>query len=215
MNSSEYILGVAVIGAIVFLLVQNREFFKSRPVIKGVMGIALAAYCFSGGHDAIVFMSIGFILSALGDFNLDFPEDKYFIRGLISFFLAHVAFLIYLWPHATWSVPICVLIGVFTLGFFIWLKPSLDKELLVPVAAYSLVIGLMGSAAMTTSLSSPLIPFGAALFIASDVVLSVEKFKFKFPMDKTINWVLYAGGQIALATGVTILVPNGHGPALL
>jgi len=40
------------------------------------------------------------------------------------------------------------------------------------------------------------------MFIASDVVLSIERFKFKFKFDKQINWTLYAGGQILLAIGV-------------
>ena len=62
----------------------------------------------------------------------------------------------------------------------------------VPVAAYSVVITIMGIAAFTTSLPSLLAPLGAALFIASDVVLSVEKFKTKFWRAKTINWLLYA-----------------------
>jgi uncharacterized membrane protein YhhN len=201
MNSGEYILGIAVIGAIAFLVVQNKTFFKARPLIKMVMGIALAVYCFSTGNAVLAIMGAGFILSAFGDFVLDFPEDRYFLPGLIAFFTAHIAFLIFLWPYASWSVPICALVGAFTLGFFVWLKPSLDKELVVPVAAYSLIIGLMGSAAMTTNLASPLIPLGAALFIASDVVLSVEKFKTKFRLDRTINWILYASGQIVLAIG--------------
>ncbi|MCF6221967.1 MAG: lysoplasmalogenase, partial [Robiginitomaculum sp.] len=59
----------------------------------------------------------------------------------------------------------------------------------------------MGIAALTTALSL-LVPIGALLFIASDVVLAVERFKFKFPLDKKINWALYASGQIVLAIGV-------------
>lgn len=172
-----------------------------------IMGVALAAYCSYQGQIMLAFMAGGFILSSLGDFFLDFPEDKYFISGLIAFFAAHVAFLIYLWPHASWSLLVCAVIGLFTLVYFLWLRPCLDKELVVPVAAYSIIIGLMGIAAVSTSLSSVLVPIGAVLFIASDVVLSVEKFKTKFPMDKTINWILYASGQIALAIGVVSSIP--------
>ena len=202
MFSSEIFLVIACIGAIAFLLVQNREFFASRPVIKMLMGVALSTYCLTSGHAALGFMGAGFLASSLGDYLLDFPDDKYFLPGLIAFFIAHIAFLIYLWPFASWSVPVCIVIAIFTLGFYIWLKPSFEKGLALPVAAYSAVIALMGMAAVTTSLPSVLIPIGAALFIASDVVLSVEKFKTKFKFDKTINWVLYAGGQIALAIGV-------------
>jgi len=201
MFSSEIFLAIACIGAITFLVVQNREFFTSRPVIKMLMGVALSTYCLTAGHASLGFMGAGFLASALGDYLLDFPDDKYFMSGLIAFFVAHLAFLAYLWPYASWSVPLCVAIAIFTLVFYVWLQPYLEKGLTIPVAAYSLVIALMGMAAITTSLPSILIPIGAALFIASDVVLSVEKFKTKFKFDKTINWILYASGQIALAVG--------------
>ena len=91
---------------------------------------------------------------------------------------------------------------VLTIGFFLWLKPALPVDMKIPVAAYSGVITLMGITALTTTLPSLLVPLGAILFIASDVVLAVERFKFKFPLDKQINWTLYAGGQILLAVGV-------------
>lgn len=207
MQTGSIILAIAILGAIVFLTVQGKTFFKARPFIKAVMAVALAVLCLAKAPAVLVFMAVGFALSALGDLFLDFPDGKYFLPGLISFFAAHVAYLVYLWPHATWSILICALVGIFTLGFIIWLKPSVDKELVIPVAAYSIVIALMGMAAATTTLSSVLIPIGALLFIASDVVLATEKFKFKFPMDKTINWILYAGGQIALAIGVMSSLP--------
>jgi len=202
MVASNYILGIAVFGAIAFLLVQNRDFFKTRPIIKTVMGVALGVYCIAFGTGPLVAMGFGFIFSAVGDAVLDVPGDKYFVPGLCAFFTAHVIFFGVLQPHASWSLPVCILVGLFTLGFFMWLKPSLEKKLVVPVAAYAVVIALMGMAALTTTLGSVWIPLGAALFIASDVVLAVERFKFKFTMDKTINWILYASGQIALAIGV-------------
>ncbi|RZV39714.1 MAG: lysoplasmalogenase [Acidimicrobiales bacterium] len=202
MFSSQYILAIAVIGAILFLAVQGKKFFSLRPLIKMIMGVALAIYCFSAGNTLLSIMGAGFIASSLGDFFLDLPEDNYFIPGLVSFFGAHVAFLIVLWSFASWSLPICATIALITIGFFFWLKPALDKELVAPVAAYSVIIGLMCAAALTTNLSSLLVPLGALSFLASDIVLAIEKFKTKFPMDKTINWILYASGQIALAIGV-------------
>ncbi len=156
-------------------------------------------------------MAAGFIASALGDFLLDLPEDKGFLSGLIAFFAAHVAFLIYLWPYAEFmgapfGMLICAGLPIANLMFYFWLRPSLPSDMKIPVAAYSVVITIMGVAAFTTSLPSLLVPLGAALFIASDVVLSVEKFKTKFWRAKTINWLLYASGQILLAMGVVGVV---------
>ena len=171
------------------------------------MGAALALYCLIVPSAPILFMAAGFGASALGDFLLDLPEDKGFLPGLIAFFAAHVAFLIYLWPYAEFmSAPfgmlICTGLPIANIVFYLWLRPSLPKDMTIPVAVYSTVITIMGIAALTTSLPSLLVPLGAALFIASDVVLSVEKFKTKFWRAKTINGLLYASGQILLAVGV-------------
>lgn len=177
------------------------------------MCVALALYCVLVPSKALPIMAAGFALSALGDFLLDLPDNKGFTLGLFAFFSAHIAFVVYLWPMMvpfsafTMVEYFIVLITIISSAiFYIWLRPSLDKDLIIPVALYSTVIALMGITAFTTTAHSMLIPLGALLFIASDVVLSIEKFKFKFPWDKEINWALYAGGQILLAIGVVSVI---------
>ena len=200
----------AVAGALIFLYFQRREFFNVRPIIKASMGIFLALACLLAAPKILIFMAIGFALSALGDYFLDLPDDNFFIPGLISFFAAHLAYLAYLAPYAFEGymgpfLPAFTLFAVFSLGFYLWLRPGLDKSLRLPVASYSGVIALMGMAATTSYLPYLMIPIGALLFIASDVVLAIEKFKFSFPHAKTLNWVLYASGQIILAVGAIVI----------
>jgi len=177
------------------------------------MGIMLALYCVYISSLPLYIMAAGFAFSALGDFFLDIPDDKGFLLGLAAFFAAHIAFLAYLWPHmAPLSQLNPAMLGglglLFSVNtwFYLWLRPSLDKPLHVPVAAYSTIIAFMGMAAIGTTLPSYLVPLGALLFIASDVVLAIEKFKTKFPYAKTLNWLLYASGQIILAIGVVSTV---------
>lgn len=109
MELSPILLGIAILGAITFLPLQGKPFFKPRPLIKAIMAIALALYCLDNDANALIFMAFGFALSALGDFFLDYPQDKYFLPGLISFFVAHVAFLIYLWPYGPCNKAINIL----------------------------------------------------------------------------------------------------------
>ncbi len=170
------------------------------------MAILLALYCLIAPNVPLVFMATGFAFSALGDYFLDLPNDK-FIPGLLAFFAAHIAFLIYLWPHAGFIIApngllLCTGLALVNIAFFLWLRPSLDKDLKLPVAAYSAVIAIMGMAAFTTDLLSIFIPIGAGLFIASDVVLALERFKYPNAAAKQLNWILYAVGQILLAVGV-------------
>lgn len=209
-----YWLWVAIFGALIFPLIrwQNTKADKHtslRPIIKAIMGICLGIYCIVAPSAPVTIMAIGFLLSALGDFCLDIPEDKAFTPGLFAFFAAHIAFVVHLWPmmmpfSAFTGIEYAIVLAtiVFNLAFFLWIRPSLTKDLVIPVAMYSTIIALMGITAFTTTAPSMLIPLGAAMFIASDVVLSIEKFKFKLFMGKEINWALYAGGQILLAIGV-------------
>jgi len=200
---------LAIIFAAVFLVLRWLPFFRIRPFVKAAMAFMLAIYCLTA-EPLLGVMAAGFGLSALGDYFLDLRGEKYFLPGLITFFAAHVAFAAYLFGYmvplsmftpAQWGIS-AVLI-VLTISFYLWLKSALPGDMKIPVAAYSAVITIMGITALNTTLASMLVPVGAVLFIASDVVLAVEKFKFKFPLDKKINWMLYASGQIVLAVGVT------------
>jgi uncharacterized membrane protein YhhN len=208
------------------MFLRDRAYFPARPYIKAAMCVFLSLYCLSTPTlpdlgpplqvSALVLMAIGFSFSALGDYFLDTPKEKHFLTGLLAFFIAHVAFAVYLWPHMVplseftiteWGLTLGLI--SLTLWFFIWLRPSLDKNLTLPVAAYCLVITIMGVAALTTTLRSLWVPVGAILFIASDVVLSIDKFKANISFPAKIkaghlNWFLYASGQILLAYGVVL-----------
>ena len=206
---SYYLLWLAIFFAWVFLGLRWQPYFAARPFVKSAMAIFLALFCLSTPEAILAIMSIGFALSAIGDFFLDLRNDKYFIHGLIAFFLAHVAFVVYLFAHMPpfvsftsfeWSLVIGL--PVIAIGFYLWIYSSLPKDMKIPVAAYSTIITLMGIAALTSQLPSLLLPVGAVLFIASDAILAVERFKFKIPMGDKLNWLFYASGQILLAVGV-------------
>ncbi len=199
---------IALIAANLFFILRFLPRFSLRPFLKAAMAAALAAMCFLT-ETPLLWMGVGFCLSALGDFFLDLEGKTWFLPGLFAFFAAHLAFIAYLAPHMLpfanfsgleWAISGGLIVA--TLAFFIWLKPSLPKNLVLPVALYSLVIVAMGGVAMTTTLESILIPIGALLFILSDMVLAIDKFKTShLAMGKQINWALYAAGQIMLALG--------------
>ncbi|PHR60395.1 MAG: hypothetical protein COA43_06675 [Robiginitomaculum sp.] len=206
-------LYAALFGAIIFPLMRLRGYYAIRPFIKTIMAVMLAAYCFITPNTPLYIMALGFILSALGDFFIDIPDDKGFTPGLFAFFAAHVAFIVHLWPimisladFTSTNYIICAAVIISSLAYYLWTRPSLDKDLVIPTALYTIVIGMMGVTAFNTTAISPLVPLGAFLFMASDVVLSIEKFKHKFWAAKEINWVLYAGGQFLLAIGTVASV---------
>lgn len=202
-------LWAAILGALIFPVMRLRGYWPVRPFIKAIMGVGLAGYCLSTPSAPIFTMALGFALSALGDFFLDLRDDKGFMAGLVAFFAAHVAYIAFLWSHLpmlsefqfTQVFATIAVFGVCVL-FYLWLRPSLDNELKIPVALYSCIIAAMALTAFITTATSSLIPIGAALFVASDLVLAIEKFKFPLPRGSELNWTLYASGQILLAIGV-------------
>ena len=210
--TNSWILILSILSAALFLMVRGTSRFAARPLLKAVMAALLALYCWQANPALLWPMAIGFALSALGDWFLDLPNDR-FMQGLISFFIAHIAFLVFLAPH---SLPLSaltasdILLGagviISTFVFYVWLRPSLDAGLRFPVATYTFIIALMGAAAVTTNLPSILVPIGAILFILSDLVLSIERFKTGFSGAKHLNWFLYASGQVLLAIGAVASV---------
>ncbi len=212
----EYIDAIALLAALLFanlfFIARLFGYFTARPIIKAGMAISLAIMCFTTKNPIYLFAS-GLLLSALGDWFLDLRDKKWFLAGLIAFLLAHIAYILFLLPNmqslsdfglTNWGVIFGII--VITAGFFIWLKPALPKQYILPVLFYSIIIAIMGIAAFNTRLPSNLIPIGAGLFILSDMVLAVDKFKHEFAYGKALNWALYAGGQILLALGVVLSV---------
>jgi len=208
---------ISLIGAVVFLVLQPRPFFKARPVIKAVMATALAAYCLAVPQPPLWIMAAGFMLSALGDFLLDWPDDKYFLPGLIAFLCAHLAFIIALAPYvmpvsdlAAWQYAAsAALIGI-SIIFYGRLYKALPAPLRLPVLVYTGVIALMGLVTLNTALSAAgVIITGAILFILSDMILATARFIKPFKGHMHLNWLTYSLGQILLAIGVVYALKCG------
>jgi uncharacterized membrane protein YhhN len=150
----------------------------------------------------------GLVCSLAGDVFLMLPADK-FIQGLISFLVAHLCYIAaFVWMGA--RVPAHVWAGLpllFYGGLMLWLLwPSLGK-MKAPVIVYMLVILLMGWTALssyfeTKQSGSVLAAFGAFLFIASDSLLAVNRFRVKFRLAQLLILATYFTAQwlIALST---------------
>lgn len=162
------------------------------------------------------YFALGIFLSLLGDLLLIEP-DRFFLHGLAAFFLAHLAYIIGfnlppMPPSAlTFGLAIFVALTVFPLirRILLALRASAQRALRAPVQAYATVITLMLLSALLTifrvdwvSRAALLAASGAALFVASDVVLAWNKFVQPLARGRIINILLYHLGQILLALGV-------------
>ena len=150
----------------------------------------------------LVFSAIGITFSFLGDVLFATPGDFGFLLGLGAFFLAHLAYLLlFTRPMRERRIP------WFAAGYALWwlvlvlfMRPYVDA-LLIPVAAYGLVLGASAAVALGAGRVAAI---GALAFLCSDTLLAFKLFvpgADFYPMDFIIM-SLYLVGQGLIAFAV-------------
>ncbi len=173
--------GISALMAIVADWNERRHFtFYVLKPLTTLFIIGLAATVPEGNARALMLLAL--VLSLAGDICLMFEGQGWFIGGLSSFLLAHLAFIPALLHGVDspslplWSVGLVV----WGLGFFAWLLPK-TGQLKPAVLVYGTVLLALALAAIarwnvapTESARFALI--GALLFVVSDSSLSIRKF---------------------------------------
>ena len=146
-------------------------------------------------------MVIGLVLSLAGDVFLLF--EKYFIPGLVSFLLGHVAYVVALQAadqHLGWAAAglavVLVSIAVVARRFVTKLASGEGRELVGPVIAYVIVISSMVVSAFGTASLTAVA--GAVLFYVSDATLAWNKFLNQLRFGSIAVMVTYHLGQMGL-----------------
>jgi uncharacterized membrane protein YhhN len=157
--------------------------FVFKPLTTILLLImALATGATQSSYGSLVVVAI--LFSLLGDILLMLPRDR-FLQGLLSFLVAHVVLILAFtleWSGVTWGlVPV---VAVAALGMFTALAPHLGR-MKIPVTVYIAVIGTMvwvGCERLlgTGSFSGILAGVGAILFMFSDSVLGLNRFRASF-----------------------------------
>jgi uncharacterized membrane protein YhhN len=173
----------------------------------------------SRSYQCAVLVALG--LSLVGDVCLMFEGRRWFVIGMISFLLAHLSFIhaftrdvptieVSWWCRAlpaivltAWSY-VALALGALLQGF-LWRRTG---GLRIPVFVYGLVLILMfltaASRYATLGGHAPLLALvGAALFLASDSLLSFRQFVRSYPGASALVLSTYwsAIWLIALSVG--------------
>ena len=162
-------------------------------------------------------VGVGLVFGSLGDLLLDFA-DVYpltFLLGLASFLVGHVFYcLAFAWYHGQHSsskkrlhinpLVIAVFVAVpATLLKILW--PHLPSDMVVPVVIYGVTLALMGflSVARNPALVSKrnylFGVVGSVVFILSDSILAINKFRSELPYGKLAVMLTYYSAQILMA----------------
>ena len=150
----------------------------------------------------------GLVISTAGDVFLMLPSDQ-FVAGLVAFLLAHLfyigAFLSEISTLTWWLLIPFVIYGIVIYAI---LAPFLGK-LRLPVVIYVVVILIMAWLSwerwsQTSQSWALLASIGAVLFLISDTILAINRFRNAFKLARALNLATYFAAQCLIACSVVI-----------
>ncbi len=125
-----------------------------------------------------------------------------FQLGMLAFAIGHLIYAWAFWGLAGLDIsnPLAWIAIVISGLYFAWLRPSLPKDMVWPVAIYTLIILVM----MITAFGVPtwIIPLAAVLFAVSDMFVARDRFVKDDPFNALAITPLYFGAQALFALSV-------------
>jgi uncharacterized membrane protein YhhN len=211
MASATGILAVSVVLGASYLWILPRDKTMLRATWKTLPVLLLAAYALAVGAHPLLALALFF--GALGDLSLAFEGDGAFIRGLLAFLLSHLAYVGLLAGVAdfamarseTWRIVGGLVVAGVTVMVLarIW-RPA--GSMVWPIASYVLVFMVLVWLAL--GIADPWVFCGAALFILSDIILTIRKYWTGpgHPIDRLaahVVWVTYYAAQLILTISLS------------
>ena len=179
----------------------------AKPVASTLFVItALLAGALASSYGQLILL--GLLLSWLGDVLLIPKRRLFFIAGLGSFLLAHVAFsgAFLLQPLAVVPLALAatamVVVAIIVLR---WLWPHLPHNFRPAVASYLGAISLMVVLASGTMAATGLqLVIGAVLFAASDIFVARDRFVSPSVANRLWGLPLYYAAQLIFALSTQV-----------
>lgn len=196
---------VFVAAAIAFLVLLAIDVAGiGRTVLKAIPVGTLMVLVLRDMRGFVRLCLAGAMLGSLfGDILLDLPSQSLFIYGLLAFLIAHLFYNVLFFRHAKspdGDEKVIMTGLVFFAAVMIWLFRSIPPALYGPVVAYIAVIIAMSVGALLVPSENRLLLWGALLFVASDLVLAVNKFLVTVPHGRIVNITLYFIAQFVIIT---------------
>ncbi len=196
------VFGVYALGNWWAVEAGNRrlEWVCKPAALAALTGAAIAIR--PDAYDVKVAFVIGLLLSLAGDVFLMLPKDR-FLPGLISFFLAHVAYVVGFALAGLEPLPLLAGLAVVGIGVAVIGAPLVRKvkegpqsDFALPVMAYMGVISLMVAFAFGAGNFWGIA--GALSFYVSDATLGWNRFVEETPHGRLAVMVTYHLAQLFL-----------------
>lgn len=204
------IIVLTIILAILATIVDSTGPFVLFTFLKPLTTVFVLAITFLYGRKTESYYlrttQIALMFCLAGDSFLLSP--RLFVFGLASFLIGHICFIISFkqLKGFQWNIEILLSMISISIGLFLYLKDGLG-ELMVPVIFYITVISIMAWQGISIyqkekNSQTALIALGSALFVLSDAILAINKFKFEHAAFPVLILLTYwsAVGCLAYAT---------------
>lgn len=203
------LVAISIIGSAAYWA-EGELFDVSRPATVflkaiGVGVLSIIAFYMLRTFDGFL-LGTALAFGCLGDILLGMGND-YFTFGLGSFLIGHLFYIplfvrSFAKPFSSTAVQKAIAAGLiaYSLAMLAWLWPSLEA-FAIPVAAYLFVITTMGVTSSLARFSTALVVTGAALFIFSDSLIAIGRFKTDIGLADHLIWPTYYIGQYLITFG--------------
>jgi len=207
------LLFLSVICGFSYLVTQNFQPYPGSVLLKTLSVATLAAIAFRSSASALkwapdnVILGMALAFSSMGDALLDLGPERFFIGGLLAFLVAHLIYILLFVRNRArplkptgWQLAFVAAVLVYSVLLSQWLAPGLGA-LAWPVMIYVCVITVMVVSAILAGFSKPWVCSGVILFLISDSILAVNKFKSPVLLGGYLVWATYYLGQYGIAMG--------------
>lgn len=212
-----WIGAVAVVAVLAIVGTMSPELRWLHYLCKPLATLLVAAMVFTSARGGARYrraVLAGLLLSVLGDvFLMLAPEPQgpdWFVFGLASFLLAHIAYLYGFCGRArlfavAWPFLAYALFGALVLAV-LW--PHLPVPLRVPVVAYVLVLAAMAAQSAVVwwrlrDRASAAAALGGGFFVVSDATLAIDRFVAPFPAAIIVVLATYWCAQMLIGSSGT------------
>jgi uncharacterized membrane protein YhhN len=190
---------------------QQRLFWITKPLTMVFVLLLASRPALNSNSIYQGLLLTGLVFSLAGDVFLMLPSDR-FVAGLTSFFVGHVfyvaAFAADAGPMDAFVREPLLLLAMLaaSAGLYAYLRSGLG-DMKLPVVVYGVAIAAMAWQAMarwneTGQLGALLACSGALLFVVSDSVLAVNRFRRSFGAAQAVVLATYFSAQCLIALSI-------------
>lgn len=185
-------------------------YYISKPLTTTLILVPVLILIPDSTNAYIPLIAGGLVFALIGDILLMLPDSQ-FVLGIGSFAATHALYLAAFISVAGFALinPSTIPLILFSVIMTRFLWPGLRKSLQIPVSGYIVLITVMTAQAIGAALEQEgaglaIAAAGAVLFLASDSMLAIDRFRAPFKAAQVLVLSTYWLGQLLIALSARI-----------